>query len=50
MATPITAGAVALIRQYLQKELFPNPSAALIKAVIIHGAVPMKGQTTPPKV
>ncbi len=50
MATPITAGAVALIRQYLQKELFPKPSAALIKAVLIHGAVPMKGQYVPPEV
>ncbi len=49
MATPITAEAVALIRQYLQKELFPNPSAALIKAVLIHGAVPMKNQYNPPK-
>lgn len=50
MATPITAGAVALIRQYLQKEFLPNPSAALIKAVLIHGAVPMKGQYMPPEV
>jgi subtilisin family serine protease/murein tripeptide amidase MpaA len=50
MATPITAGAVALIRQYLQRELLPNPSAALVKALLIHGAVPMAGQYTPPEV
>ncbi len=55
MATPITAGAVALIRQYLQKNNLPknnlpNPSAALIKAILIHGAVPMKGQYKPPEV
>jgi len=50
MATPITAGAVALIRQYLQNNGLLNPSAALIKAILIHGAVPMKGQYTPPEV
>lgn len=50
MATPITAGAVALIRQYLQNNGLSNPSAALIKAILIHGAVPMKGQYTIPEV
>jgi subtilisin family serine protease len=50
MATPITAGTVALIRQYLQRESIPNPSAALIKAILIHGAVPLAGQYTPPEV
>lgn len=43
MATPITAGAVALIRQYLQNNGLLNPSAALIKAILIHGSVPMAG-------
>jgi subtilisin family serine protease len=50
MSTPITAGAVALIRQYLQKNGLLNPSAALIKAILIHGSVPMAGQYTPPEV
>ncbi len=51
MATPLTAGVVALIRQYLQKvRHHENPSAALIKAVLIHGASPMAGQYEPPEV
>lgn len=50
MATPITAGAVALIRQYLQNNGFPDPSAALIKAILIHGAVPLAGQYTPSEI
>jgi subtilisin family serine protease len=39
MATPLAAGAAALVRQYLmevRKE--PSPSAALIKAILINGA------------
>ncbi len=50
MATPITAGAVALIRQYVQREFLPDPSAALVKAILIHGAAPMAGQYRPPEV
>jgi hypothetical protein len=51
MSAPITAGTVALIRQYLQRVCLHNtPSAALLKAVLIHGAVPMAGQYTPPEV
>lgn len=51
MAAPITAGTVALIRQYMQSAcLISNPSSALIKATLIHGAVPMAGQYTPPEV
>lgn len=39
MATPLTAGAVALIREYLRKQRrIRNPSAALLKAAVIHGA------------
>jgi subtilisin family serine protease len=45
MATPITAGTVALIRQYLVNAcLHATPSAALLKAFLIHGAQPMAGQ------
>jgi subtilisin family serine protease len=50
MATPITAGTVALIRQYLQSACLHNPSAALVKAMLIHGTVPLAGQYTPPEV
>lgn len=39
MATPLTAGAVAAIRQHLRRDRgIANPSAALLKAVIILGA------------
>ncbi len=40
MATPLTSGAVGLIREFLRKEKnFKSPSAALLKAALIHGAV-----------
>lgn len=38
MATPLTAGAVALIREHLRKERNLQPSASLIKAALIHTA------------
>jgi len=38
MATPLTAGAVALIRQFLRQEGL-SPSASLIKAALIHTTV-----------
>ncbi len=38
MATPLTAGAVAVVRQYLLNSSIPSPSAALIKAILIHTA------------
>jgi len=51
MATPLVAGTVALIRQYLQSVcLHNNPSAALLKAMLIHGATPLVGQYTPSEV
>ncbi|MFW3146393.1 MAG: S8 family serine peptidase [Thermoplasmatota archaeon] len=44
MSTPITAGTVALIRQYYQDlEKISDPSAALIKATLINGARPLNG-------
>jgi len=40
MATPLTAGAVALIREYLRtKQKIEKPSAALLKATLIAGAI-----------
>jgi len=37
MATPLTAGAVAVARQYMQQEWNHTPSAAMMKATIING-------------
>jgi subtilisin family serine protease len=39
MSTPQVAGAAALVRQYYQQEKATNPSAALIKATMINGAL-----------
>jgi len=40
MSTPITAGAVAVIREYIRKNYnIDSPSAALIKAFLINGAL-----------
>lgn len=42
MATPLVAGASALVRQwYVQMRGRPNPSSALIKATLINGAADM---------
>ena len=41
MATPITAGSCALVRQYLVEQVGHTPSAALIKALMVNGAVDM---------
>lgn len=49
MATPLTAGHAALVRQYFEEGYYPtgvkgegksitNPSAALIKAILMNGA------------
>ncbi|TBA52714.1 S8 family serine peptidase [Rhizobium ruizarguesonis] len=49
MATPLTAGAVAIIREYLRtKSGIATPSAALLKAALIAGAVPLNGAPLPP--
>jgi subtilisin family serine protease len=49
MATPITSGGVAILRQYLrQRRGVANPSAALMKAMIINAAaVPGGGSAAP---
>jgi hypothetical protein len=44
MATPNVAGCLALIQQYLEEfasRLVPNPSAALLRAVIVNAADPL---------
>jgi subtilisin family serine protease len=44
MATPLAAGAVALIREYLRKKAgIASPSAALLKATLILGAQRLAG-------
>jgi serine protease AprX len=43
MATPLVAGSAALVREYLRKhKQIPKPSAALLKAVLIHSAQYLK--------
>ncbi len=44
MATPLAAGAAALVRQYLRRDAgIATPSAALIKAALIAGATRLPG-------
>ncbi len=44
MAAPLTAGAVALVREHLKKhEKIRNPSAALLKAALVTGARRLPG-------
>ena len=47
MATPLTAGAVGLVREYLRKrQQIPKPSAALLKAALIAGAKRLAGSNS----
>jgi hypothetical protein len=59
MAAPIAAGAAALVRQYLREGYYPGvpglleggaiePSAALVKAMLIDGAAPLDTGGPPP--
>jgi serine protease AprX len=47
MATPLTAGCVAVLRETLVKNGMPTPSAALVKALLINGADELVGQYMP---
>jgi serine protease AprX len=47
MATPLVAGCVAVVRESLVKNGLANPTAALIKALLINGAVTVPGQYKP---
>ncbi len=51
MATPLTAGGAAVVREWLVKQGgVSNPSAALLKAMLINGAADMSpGQYTSPQ-
>jgi hypothetical protein len=49
MATPLAAGAVGVIREYLRKTVkIASPSAALLKAALIAGAESVRGGTPAP--
>ncbi|KAM0224746.1 hypothetical protein ACHAQD_001540 [Fusarium lateritium] len=57
MATPLVAGCCAVIRQALAANGYQdeqngtkNPTGSLIKALLINGAIPMRGQYMPDKV
>jgi serine protease AprX len=47
MATPLVAGCVAVIRETLVRHGTSNPTAALVKAMLINGAVELTGQYSP---
>jgi serine protease AprX len=47
MATPLVAGCTAVLRETLVKNGTASPSAALIKALLINGAVELPGQYAP---
>lgn len=46
MATPLTAGATALVRQFYVEKLGVTPKASLLKATLINGAAPMGSSLT----
>ncbi|MFI1198468.1 S8 family serine peptidase [Streptomyces sp. NPDC020883] len=47
MATPLVAGCLAVLRESLVKNGTPDPSAALMKALLINGADDLPGQYDP---
>lgn len=47
MATPLVAGCAAVLRETLVKNGISTPSAALVKALLINGAVELAGQYNP---
>jgi hypothetical protein len=47
MATPLVAGCAAVLRETLVKNGMAKPPAALVKAMLINGAVTLPGQYSP---
>jgi subtilisin family serine protease len=47
MATPLVAGCAAVVREYFQSKHSHQPSAALVKAMLINGARDISGQYVP---
>jgi hypothetical protein len=49
MATPLVAGCAAVVRESFRVRRGINPSAALVKAMLVNGAVSLRGQYVPPE-
>jgi len=49
MATPLVAGCAAVVRESFRVRHGAPPSAALVKAMLINGAIPLTGQYIPPE-
>lgn len=49
MATPLVAGCAAVVRESFRVRRGRTPSAALVKAMLINGAVSLHGQYVPPE-
>lgn len=49
MATPLVAGCAAVVRESFRVRRGVQPSAALVKAMLINGAEPLTGQYVPPE-
>jgi len=49
MATPLVAGCAAVVRESFRIRRKVSPSAALVKAMLINGAVSLHGQYVPPE-
>jgi len=49
MATPLVAGCAAVVRESFRVRRAETPSAALVKAMLINGAVSLRGQYVPPE-
>ena len=47
MATPVVAGASALVRQFLRSEGISEPRSDLIRAILINGAVDIGESNVP---
>jgi len=49
MATPLVAGCAAVVRESFRVRRGVRPSAALVKAMLVNGAVSLTGQYVPPE-
>jgi subtilisin family serine protease len=51
MSTPLVAGCAAVVRESFRiRQGLGSPSAALVKAMLVNGSVPLRGQYVPPEV
>ncbi len=49
MATPLVAGCAAVVRESFRVRCSVQPTAALVKAMLVNGAVSLQGQYVPPE-